>query len=75
MNKIQFSNGLSLDPEEFVYVELPPQNDTQEFNEDVWNYVRKGPDKPTLIRVQAKDVNVGESVFNLDGTIRAQRIA
>lgn len=74
MNQILFSNGLKLDPEELVYVALPPENETQAFNEDVWNYVRKGPDQPTLIRVMAKDVNVGDPIYNLDGTLRGKRI-
>lgn len=74
MDKILFSDGLQLDPEALVYVELPAQNETQAFNEDVWNYVRKGPDKPTLVRIKAKDVAIGEAIYNLEGVVVATRI-
>lgn len=75
MKEIRFSDGSVMDPETLVYVELEPENETQEFNEDVWNYVRKGPDRPTLVRIKAGEVNVGEKIFNLDGSEKATRIS
>ncbi len=74
MAMIQFSDGSSLDPDALVYVELEAQNYKQQFNEEVWNYVRKGADKPTLVTIRAAEVRVGEPIYNLDGTIKATRI-
>lgn len=74
MDAVLFTGNLTLPPDELVYVELPAEDSSQVFNEEVWNYVRKGPDRPTLLRIKAKNVNVGEKIYNLDGTIRASRI-
>ncbi|MGL4293356.1 MAG: hypothetical protein ACRCSQ_07265 [Bacteroidales bacterium] len=74
MNEIVFSNGLKLDPQELVYVALPPENETDAFNEDVWNYLRKGPAQPTLVRVRAADVKPGEVIYTLDGVERGKRL-
>ncbi len=75
MSMIRFTNGIQLDPEELVYVEKPAMNATEKFNEDVWNYVREGDtDIPELVTVPAENVRVGETIYNLDGTIKAVRI-
>lgn len=73
MTLIRFTNGIMLAPEALVYVELPPKNETEAFNEEVWNYVRKGDDKPTLVTVPAEKVRVGENIYNPDGTVKATR--
>lgn len=75
MDEIIFSDGLNRRPDEMVYVALPTDDPSQVFNEELWNYMRKGPDKPTLIRVKAADVKVGETIYDLDGTVLGERIA
>lgn len=74
MAKIIFSDGSQLEPDALVYVQLLAKDAKEEFNEEVWNYVRKGPDKPTLVRIHAREVAVGEPIFNLDGEELATRV-
>lgn len=75
MAKVVFSDGSQLEPDTLVYAQLPPENETEEFNEEVWNYMRKGPDKPTLVRIPAYEVAIDEPIFNLDGELIGTRVS
>ncbi|MDO5571052.1 MAG: hypothetical protein Q4F97_06250 [Bacteroidales bacterium] len=71
---IKLSNGIELDPESLIYVQLQPHGFTREFNEEIWNYIKKGDDKPTLVTVRADELRMGEPAFNMDGSFIGVRI-
>ena len=72
---INLSNSEALEPDTLVYVKVDPENPTEAFNEELWDYMRKGHEKPTLITIKAKDVNIGESVYDMDGNFIADRVS
>ena len=73
---VYLSNSQELEPDEIVYVKVDPEHPTESFNEALWNYEKNGKeDKPTIIAIKAKDVNVGEGIYDLDGNFIAERIS
>lgn len=73
---VYLSNSQAIEPDDIVYVKVDPEHPTESFDEKLWNYERKAEgEKPTMIAIKAKDVNVGEGIYNLDGDYIADRIS
>ena len=67
-------NGKSISEDEIVYIEKKPETENQNFNEELWNYERKGEDKPTLYSILAKNLKINENVYDIDGNLIGKRV-